>query len=110
MIRRILKRRVGRPLTGIPSTSFADNPQGSFGVPIELLVERDGADSLLGASRATLRVPSFIDDVISAMKQMGKQYVVCAMMYKPPQTSPTRYVRRGYIQEKREHSQAQGAH
>ncbi|KAF8306792.1 RhoGAP-domain-containing protein [Clavulina sp. PMI_390] len=43
---------------------------GSFGVPIELLVERDGADSLLGASRATLRIPSFIDDVISAMKQM----------------------------------------
>lgn len=44
---------------------------GSFGVPLELLVERDGADSLLGASRVTLRIPSFIDDVISAMKQMG---------------------------------------
>jgi len=37
-------------------------------------VERDGADSLLGASRTTLRVPSFIDDVILAMKQMGKPY------------------------------------
>lgn len=44
---------------------------GVFGVPLELLVEREGADSLLGASRATLRVPSFIDDVISAMRQMG---------------------------------------
>lgn len=41
-----------------------------FGVPLELLVEREGADSLHGASRATLRVPSFIDDVISAMRQM----------------------------------------
>jgi hypothetical protein len=45
---------------------------GVFGVPLELLVEREGADSLLGATRATLRIPSFIDDVISAMKQMGK--------------------------------------
>ncbi|KAI9440649.1 hypothetical protein H4582DRAFT_2212181 [Lactarius indigo] len=44
--------------------------KGLFGVPLELLVEREGADSLHGASRATLRVPSFIDDVISAMRQM----------------------------------------
>ncbi|KZT27852.1 RhoGAP-domain-containing protein [Neolentinus lepideus HHB14362 ss-1] len=44
--------------------------KGVFGVPLELLVEREGADSLLGASRATLRVPSFIDDVVSAMRQM----------------------------------------
>jgi hypothetical protein len=46
--------------------------KGVFGVPLELLVEREGSDSLLGATRATLRVPSFIDDVISAMRQMGK--------------------------------------
>lgn len=26
---------------------------------------------MLGATRATLRVPSFIDDVVSAMRQMG---------------------------------------
>ena len=45
---------------------------GVFGVPLDLLVEREGADSLLGATRATLRIPSFIDDVISAMKQMGQ--------------------------------------
>lgn len=45
---------------------------GVFGVPLELLVEREGSDSHLGATRATLRVPSFIDDVISAMRQMGK--------------------------------------
>ncbi|KAH7890757.1 hypothetical protein F5I97DRAFT_1838394 [Phlebopus sp. FC_14] len=44
--------------------------KGVFGVPLELLVEREGSDSLLGASRATLRVPSFIDDVVSAMRQM----------------------------------------
>ncbi|KAG6336047.1 hypothetical protein ID866_3046 [Astraeus odoratus] len=44
--------------------------KGVFGIPLELLVEREGCDSLHGASRATLRVPSFIDDVISAMRQM----------------------------------------
>ncbi|KAH9935931.1 RhoGAP-domain-containing protein [Epithele typhae] len=44
--------------------------KGVFGVPLELLVEREGSDSLLGASRATLRIPSFVDDVISAMRQM----------------------------------------
>ena len=41
-------------------------------MPLELLVEREGADSMLGASRTALRIPSFIDDVISSMRQMGK--------------------------------------
>ncbi|TFY80882.1 hypothetical protein EWM64_g3132 [Hericium alpestre] len=44
--------------------------KGVFGVPLELLVEREGADSLLGATRSALRVPSFIDDVVSSMRQM----------------------------------------
>ncbi|KZS94563.1 RhoGAP-domain-containing protein [Sistotremastrum niveocremeum HHB9708] len=44
--------------------------KGVFGVPLEQLVEREGSDSMLGASRTTLRVPSFLDDVISAMRQM----------------------------------------
>ncbi|VDB84976.1 unnamed protein product [Peniophora sp. CBMAI 1063] len=43
---------------------------GVFGVPLELLVEKEGAESLHGATRETLRVPSFIDDVVSAMRQM----------------------------------------
>lgn len=46
--------------------------KGTFAVPLELLVEREGADSMLGATRVTMRVPSFIDDVISAMRTMGK--------------------------------------
>jgi hypothetical protein len=37
-------------------------------------VEREGSDSLHGATRATLRVPSFIEDVVSAMRQMGMYY------------------------------------
>ncbi|KAI0954059.1 hypothetical protein AcW1_006672 [Taiwanofungus camphoratus] len=44
--------------------------KGVFGVPLELLVEREGADSLLGASRTAMRIPSFVDDVVSAMRQM----------------------------------------
>ena len=44
---------------------------GVFGVPLEILLEREGADSMLGVSRATLRIPSFIEDVVSAMRQMG---------------------------------------
>jgi hypothetical protein len=48
--------------------------KGVFSVPLELLVEREGTDSLLGASRATLRVPTFIDDVVSAMRQMGMAF------------------------------------
>lgn len=44
--------------------------KGVFGVPLEYLVEREGVDSMLGASRTAVQIPSFIDDVISAMKQM----------------------------------------
>lgn len=45
--------------------------KGIFGVPIESLVERTGSDSQLGASNAHLRVPEFIEDIISTMRQMG---------------------------------------
>ena len=44
--------------------------KGVFGIPLEILVERNGADSTLGAGTNHLRVPSFIDDIISTMKQM----------------------------------------
>lgn len=46
--------------------------KGVFGVPLELLVEREGVDSTLGASRSTVRVPTFIEDIVMAMKQMGE--------------------------------------
>ncbi|KAG8678766.1 hypothetical protein FRC09_019560, partial [Ceratobasidium sp. 395] len=44
--------------------------KGVFGIPLELLVEREGVESLLGASRSTVRIPTFIEDLVSAMKQM----------------------------------------
>lgn len=46
--------------------------KGVFGIPLEFLVERGGVESMLGAGAAPLRVPTFIDEVVSAMKQMGK--------------------------------------
>lgn len=44
---------------------------GVFCVPLELLVDREGTESVLGATTVPLRIPSFIDDIVSAMKQMG---------------------------------------
>ncbi|KAG9088052.1 hypothetical protein FS749_002460, partial [Ceratobasidium sp. UAMH 11750] len=44
--------------------------KGVFTVPLELLVEREGVESMLGASRSTVRIPTFIEDLVSAMKQM----------------------------------------
>ncbi|GAA5959604.1 hypothetical protein JCM3765_007214 [Sporobolomyces pararoseus] len=44
--------------------------KGVFAIPLEVLVERNGADSMHGAGPGSLRIPSFVDDVISAMKQM----------------------------------------
>jgi hypothetical protein len=41
-------------------------------VPIEILVERTGSDSQMGASNQCLRVPEFIEDIVSTMRQMGE--------------------------------------
>jgi hypothetical protein len=45
---------------------------GVFCVPLELLVDREGTESVLGATTVPLRIPSFIDDIVSSMKQMGE--------------------------------------
>ncbi|WFD08158.1 Rho-type GTPase activating protein Rga1 [Malassezia vespertilionis] len=44
--------------------------KGTFGISLEWLVERSGADSTLGATPAPMRVPSIVDDIVSAMRQM----------------------------------------
>lgn len=46
--------------------------EGTFGVPLDMLVEKNGAESNLGAGPSRIRIPTFIDDSISAMKRMGK--------------------------------------
>ena len=44
--------------------------KGIFGVPIEVLVHRTGSDSQQGSNpTTTLRVPEFIEDIVSTMRQ-----------------------------------------
>jgi hypothetical protein len=68
-------------------------------------VEREGADSLHGASRTPLRVPSFMDDVVSAMRQMGE---TSSVIISQELTEWFRHVCRGYIPEEREYSPFEG--
>jgi hypothetical protein len=44
--------------------------KGVFGVPLEVIIERDGADSTDGVGPGTLRIPAIVDDIISTMRQM----------------------------------------
>ena len=44
--------------------------KGVFGVPLEVINERDGADSTDGVGPGTLRIPAVVDDIISSMRKM----------------------------------------
>ncbi|KAI9248904.1 hypothetical protein BY458DRAFT_536525 [Sporodiniella umbellata] len=45
--------------------------EGTFGVPIELLVEKNGIESNLGVGPTRIiKIPAFVDECISSMKQM----------------------------------------
>ncbi|CAK7263151.1 Rho-type GTPase activating protein Rga1 [Sporothrix epigloea] len=44
--------------------------KGIFGVPLELIIERDGADSTDGVGPGTLRIPAIVDDIVSTMRKM----------------------------------------
>jgi hypothetical protein len=44
--------------------------KGVFGVPLEIIIERDGAESTDGVGPGALRIPSIIDDSITAMRKM----------------------------------------
>ncbi|KAF9920206.1 hypothetical protein FBU30_009992 [Linnemannia zychae] len=60
----------GRFVKGLKTDKKKFKVEGTFGVPLELLVERSGVDSALGAGPGRIRIPSFIDDSISAMRNM----------------------------------------
>lgn len=60
----------GRFVKGLKTDKKKSKVEGTFGVPLELLVERNGVDSALGAGPGRIRIPSFIDDSISAMRNM----------------------------------------
>ncbi|CEP19572.1 hypothetical protein [Parasitella parasitica] len=44
--------------------------EGTFGVPLDVLTERTGVESNLGSGHSPLKLASFIDDAITAMRQM----------------------------------------
>lgn len=43
---------------------------GTFGVPLDLLTERTGVESNLGAGHSPVKLAAFVDDAITAMRQM----------------------------------------
>jgi hypothetical protein len=50
--------------------SKAVKKKGVFGVPLEVIIDRDGADSTDGVGPGTLRIPAVVDDIISSMRKM----------------------------------------
>lgn len=44
--------------------------KGVFGVPLEIILERDGADSTDGVGPGALRIPAIVDDIITSMRKM----------------------------------------
>ncbi|KAF9573158.1 hypothetical protein EC968_009007 [Mortierella alpina] len=60
----------GRFVKGLKTDKKKPKVEGTFGVPLEVLVERNGVDSALGAGPGRIRIPSFVDDSISAMRNM----------------------------------------
>jgi ribosomal protein L37E len=48
----------------------AGKKKGVFGVPLEAIIERDGADSTDGIGPGTLRIPALVEDAITTMRKM----------------------------------------
>ena len=48
----------------------AGKKKGVFGVALDVLIEKDGAECTFGVGPGALRIPALIDDAVSAMRQM----------------------------------------
>jgi len=44
--------------------------KGVFGVPLDVIIDRDGADSTDGIGPGALRIPAIVDDAIATMRKM----------------------------------------
>ena len=44
--------------------------KGVFGVPLEVIIDRDGADSTEGIGPGALRIPAMVDDAVTTMRKM----------------------------------------
>lgn len=53
---------------GGKDTRKASKKKGVFGVPLDVVVDRDGADSTDGVGPGALRIPAIIEDTITALK------------------------------------------
>ncbi|KAI1174981.1 rho-type GTPase-activating protein 1 [Nemania sp. FL0916] len=53
---------------GKADTRKSAKKKGIFGVPLEIILERDGADSTDGVGPGALRIPAIIEDTILALK------------------------------------------
>ncbi|KAI9274726.1 hypothetical protein BDA99DRAFT_247182 [Phascolomyces articulosus] len=60
----------GKFVTSLRTGGNKKLKEGTFGVPLDVLVEKSGTDSNLGAGPSRIRIPTFIDDSIAAMRQM----------------------------------------
>ncbi|KAI9240372.1 MAG: hypothetical protein BYD32DRAFT_408601 [Podila humilis] len=60
----------GRFVKGLKTDKRKTKVEGTFGVPLEVLVERSGVDSAWGAGPGRIRIPIFIDESITAMRGM----------------------------------------
>ena len=47
---------------------------------MEVLADRNGSDSVMGSGPGSLRIPAFVDDAISAMRQMGLKSHLASLM------------------------------
>lgn len=50
--------------------SKGNKKKGVFGVPLDVIIERDGAESTDGVGPGALRVPAIVDDIVTSMRQM----------------------------------------
>ncbi|ORZ09489.1 hypothetical protein BCR42DRAFT_494916 [Absidia repens] len=55
---------------GVAKKQSKAKEEGTFGVPLEILTEKTGVESNLGAGASPIRIAAFIDDAITAMRQM----------------------------------------
>ena len=53
-----------------PDNKKGGKKKGVFGVPLEIIIDRDGADSTDGIGPGALRIPAIIDDSITTMRKM----------------------------------------
>jgi len=69
--REVAKRKVSGKFTHNREKQTLTELLGVFGIPLDVMIERDGAESGLGVGPGNLRIPQIVDDAITAMRQMG---------------------------------------